>query len=242
MEVHHHAHTERKKWTHYLWEFLMLFLAVFCGFLAEYKLEHTIEHQREKQFVKQLLADLRADSGYFAKRTIRVNKILEKHQHFYELMTRTTKPSDKEIILGSLPLLYTFDVSATTGAYNQMKASGSLRYIRNEALTNSIQRYYEVLLPRVIKYSDDEIVFFNNNIFPFIQKHFRMQDFDSITDSLKTDSPVMMNRTGQTDQELLNVMESYSQSHRVIQDILVSPTMKKLNELIDLLKEEYHLK
>ena len=35
MEVHAHTHTERKKWTHYLWEFLMLFLAVFCGFLAE---------------------------------------------------------------------------------------------------------------------------------------------------------------------------------------------------------------
>jgi hypothetical protein len=30
MEVHAHAHTARKKWTHYLWEFLMLFLAVFC--------------------------------------------------------------------------------------------------------------------------------------------------------------------------------------------------------------------
>ena len=47
MEVHHHAHTARKKWTHYFWEFLMLFLAVFCGFLAEYQLEHTIEHNRE---------------------------------------------------------------------------------------------------------------------------------------------------------------------------------------------------
>jgi hypothetical protein len=35
MEVHHHAHTARKKWTHYFWEFLMLFVAVFCGFLAE---------------------------------------------------------------------------------------------------------------------------------------------------------------------------------------------------------------
>ncbi len=30
MEVHHHSHTARKKWTHYFWEFLMLFLAMFC--------------------------------------------------------------------------------------------------------------------------------------------------------------------------------------------------------------------
>jgi hypothetical protein len=42
MEVHHHAHTARKKWTHYFWEFFMLFLAVFCGFLAENQREHYI--------------------------------------------------------------------------------------------------------------------------------------------------------------------------------------------------------
>lgn len=33
MEVHAHSHTERKKWTHYLWEFLMLFLAVFSVYM-----------------------------------------------------------------------------------------------------------------------------------------------------------------------------------------------------------------
>ena len=68
MEVHAHAHTPRKKWSHYFWEFLMLFLAVFCGFLAENQREHMIEHQREKQFARQVLADLRTDSLFFVKR------------------------------------------------------------------------------------------------------------------------------------------------------------------------------
>src|SRR5688572_31875454 len=63
MEVHHHAHTSRKKWTHYFWEFLMLFLAVFCGFLAEYQLEHKIEKSREKQFMQWLVRDLKADTA-----------------------------------------------------------------------------------------------------------------------------------------------------------------------------------
>src|SRR5688572_29050727 len=73
MEVHHHAHTPQKKWTHYLWEFLMLFLAVFCGFLAEYKLEHTIEHQREKKFAGLLYEDLKKDT-LSLNRTIRMKK------------------------------------------------------------------------------------------------------------------------------------------------------------------------
>ena len=59
MEVHAHAHTARKKWTHYFWEFLMLFLAVFCGFLAEYQLEHKIERDREKKFIQTFIEDLK---------------------------------------------------------------------------------------------------------------------------------------------------------------------------------------
>src|SRR5512144_380423 len=63
MEVHHHSHTERKKWTHYFWEFLMLFLAVFCGFLAENQREHLVEHQREKQYMRTMLEDLQTDTA-----------------------------------------------------------------------------------------------------------------------------------------------------------------------------------
>jgi len=62
MEVHHHAHTARRKWAHYFWEFLMLFLAVFCGFLAEYQLEHLIEKDREKQYMKSIVEDLQNDT------------------------------------------------------------------------------------------------------------------------------------------------------------------------------------
>src|SRR5678816_2503402 len=56
------THTERKKWTHYLWEFLMLFLAVFCGFLAENIREHKIEQQRAKELAKNLYKEIYADS------------------------------------------------------------------------------------------------------------------------------------------------------------------------------------
>jgi hypothetical protein len=69
MEVHHHSHTERKKWAHYLWEFVMLFLAVFCGFLAENFREHQVERRRGKQYIFSLYEDLKSD-------TVRLNDIL----------------------------------------------------------------------------------------------------------------------------------------------------------------------
>ena len=61
MEVHHHSHTERKKWTHYLWEFLMLFLAVTLGFFVENQREHYVENKREKKYIQSFYEDLTAD-------------------------------------------------------------------------------------------------------------------------------------------------------------------------------------
>jgi hypothetical protein len=67
MEVHAHTHTPRKKWTHYLWEFLMLFLAVFCGFLAEYQLEHKIEKEKGMQYIRSFYKDLKTDTTEFTR-------------------------------------------------------------------------------------------------------------------------------------------------------------------------------
>ena len=219
----------------------MLFLAVFLGFLAENVREHQVEKEREKQFAKQLLDDMRADSLFFTKRIALVNKMLKKHQQFYQLMTGPVRPSDKDILSNCLPILYTFDVLVTTGTYNQMKASGGLRYIRNQILTNALQKYYEVLLPRVIRGSDFEVSYYTNHIDPFVLKHFRVQDFDFTADSVKTSIPILLNRTNQTDQELLNIIEGYSSLHKMTLDRLMSPAAENLNKLIDLVKKEYRL-
>ena len=70
MEVHAHTHMESlpagragKKFTHYLWEFLMLFLAVFAGFLAENIREDYVEQQRLLWFIKQLISGLERDTA-----------------------------------------------------------------------------------------------------------------------------------------------------------------------------------
>lgn len=65
MEVHTHTHSERKKWFHYLWEFLMLFLAVFCGFLAEYQLEHKIEKEKAHEYIRSFYEDLLSDTSSY---------------------------------------------------------------------------------------------------------------------------------------------------------------------------------
>src|SRR6476661_4911750 len=82
MEVHAHSHTERKKWHHYLWEFLMLFLAVFCGFLAENVREHMVEQQRSKELAGNLYKDLYAVSRDVQQKIANRNRKEEECSYF----------------------------------------------------------------------------------------------------------------------------------------------------------------
>ena len=244
MEVH--AHDLHKApghgLKHYLFEFLMLFLAVFCGFLAENQRERMIEHHRENEYARHLLADLRADSLFFAKRAEKMSEVLRQHHEFYQLMTGTIKPSNKDILCHLLPIFFIYDLQTTPATYNQMKASGSLRYMQQEELVNLIQKYYEVRLLRANLGLDITREFFNNFLQPFLQKHFRVQDYDIVSVTIKSDSPVFLDRSGQSEQELLNMFETYGRQIQVIQDRIITPTMTILNNLITLLKKEYHLK
>jgi len=145
MEVHRHAHTARKKWTHYFWEFLMLFLAVFCGFLAEYKLEHTIEHQREKQYIRSLIADLKNDKVNISSEIMAQKKRTAMMDSMINILNDLSKIHGNEGQLyywGRIsPRLGTLPVNTRT--FEQLKNSGNFRLIRNIETSNRIMAYYE---------------------------------------------------------------------------------------------------
>ena len=142
MEVHQHTHTPRKKFTHYLWEFLMLFLAVFCGFLAENQREHMVEHQREKQYMASMLEDLVTDTAELRKGIISADstnhytdsvliflssyKIADKLPYKFSLMMR---------LAGQRLTLINTDRTSS-----QLKNSGAMRLIRNKKVVDGILR------------------------------------------------------------------------------------------------------
>ncbi|HEU4859714.1 MAG TPA: hypothetical protein VFT15_07755 [Chitinophagaceae bacterium] len=154
MEVHAHTHTERKKWTHYFWEFLMLFLAVFCGFLAEYKLEHTIEHNRERQFITTMIEDLKSDTMQLSQ----------------NISYRKTREAMCDSLINNLPDhknrggdVYYYARNLTRPQYfspndrtlQQLKNSGALRLIRNLRVSDSIMSY-DQHLRYLMTLSEDE--------------------------------------------------------------------------------------
>ena len=159
MEVHHHAHTERKKWTHYFWEFLMLFLAVFCGFLAEYTLEHKIEKDRERQFINSFVNDLKAD---IAQLNSVIERRDEKVQRLDSLVILINSPNfasyGSSIYFNAIHSARLVDImfTANDGTLLQLKNSGGLRLIRNRTVVDSIA-HYDVSVRNLEKLGEQEM-------------------------------------------------------------------------------------
>ena len=145
MEVHAHTHTARKKWTHYLWEFLMLFLAVFCGFLAEYQLEHKIEKDRERQYISSLYEDLKENDKMFNQVLILQKIRIDRMDSMINMLNHPESIRGKEGLLYYFarvsPRLQTLTVNNRT--FEQLKNSGSFRLIRKIETSNRIMAYYE---------------------------------------------------------------------------------------------------
>jgi hypothetical protein len=158
MEVHAHTHPAplsrersdsgggtRKKWTHYLWEFLMLFLAVFCGFLAENQREHYIEHQREKQFMRSMIEDLQKDTVELEKAIVKAKQIA-RYSDSAVIFLRSYKPGSTlptsfAVHGGKAGLLQS--IIHTDRTSSQLKNSGAMRLIRDKKVNEMIIAYWK---------------------------------------------------------------------------------------------------
>ena len=142
MEVHAHAHTERKKFKHYFWEFLMLFLAVFCGFLAENIREHSVERHREKEYIVSLIKDLQNDiNGLQDAEKAKLKRIAmaDSINHLFE--KKDFKNSSADIYFLGAHLGFRAYFHPNDGTIQQLKNAGGLRLIKKRNVVDSLQRY-----------------------------------------------------------------------------------------------------
>ena len=242
MEVHHHAHTPRKKWTHYFWEFLMLFLAVFSGFLAEYQLEHVIENQREKQFMKLMIADLESDTQEIRSISNEIDKRLQKVDSL--LVFLTTQPLLQENIIRAYhytyPVLNNLTFKFNDRTVTQLKNSGNMRIIRNQKVNDGIISYWNEI--EKINQAHDRHTAYRTK-----GRDMETRIFNTAELYLKNKSPVDVNnaiRLINPDpllvKEYANVVAAAGVMLGSIQN-LIQNQLTIAKELIFLIKKEYHL-
>ena len=142
MEVHAHTHTERKKWIHYFWEFIMLFLAVFCGFIAENKREHYVEHKREIQFMRSYIEDLKIDNRTLSYQIPLFKEKITKIDTLVGCLKQATPATGSNrsyLFFWHASWFYKFFPVDRT--MQQLKNAGAMRLIRNEMAADSIISY-----------------------------------------------------------------------------------------------------
>ena len=159
MEVHHHSHSERKKWTHYFWEFLMLFLAVTLGFFVENQREHYVEHQRELQYMRSMVEDLKLDT---TELTGHIRMRIERDEMLDSLVYLLTQTNIREngnsiYYIGRIvsPPISFFPNDRTI---QQLKSAGGLRLIRDMDISNSIMAYDRKMRQSVFELGDEQQV------------------------------------------------------------------------------------
>ena len=249
MEVHHHAHTPRKKWTHYFWEFLMLFLAVFCGFLAENQREHMVEQQREKQYIKSLKKDLETDINQINRLKTELHDFISRLDSIAEGLNQfdADGPSLATYKTISRDDLGFPDFIYTDRTMQQLKNAGGMRLIRNKQVADSIADYdaqvrrgmvlqdliNNLYIPRVI----DKLNYVLNvtEINKLMAGNYTKED----TSNLKKNILLIHDKVELT--RLVNEFRHYR--HTIdLQIQYIGYDSEKASKLISLLQKEYHLK
>jgi hypothetical protein len=244
MEVHAHSHTARKKWTHYLWEFLMLFLAVFCGFLAEYQLEHKIEKDREKQYMTSMVQDLRSDTLMLKSNvTLRQSRLIMIDSLIRMLNSTDRNKYGNDIYYFARSISPPANIFPNDGTIQQLKSSGNLRLIRNNNITNSIMAYDQKMRNALFEMGDEIEIraeyrqlarkLFNTNVFH------EMIATDTVSrptnaPQLYTNDPVLIN-------EFIGQVQYVKRVHQA-QLIRSEQLLVQAIQLIADIKKEYQLK
>ena len=245
MEVHAHSHTERKKWTHYFWEFLMLFLAVTLGFLVENQREHLIEHQREKQFMASLVEDLKEDIAILNSQ-IKNSKedISQMDTLMYYLSNKVSDDQNNRIYyLGRLASRHSiFNYNNRT--IDQMRNSGGFRLVRKPNVSKMIMGYYRQI--RLMEMLEEIEKNEEHEYRKVAVKVFDPMIFDSmITDKDSVIAPQGKNVLRTSSAESLGDLSGWLQ---YIKSSIQGLTEFKKNltqtakDLIGLVEHEYHLK
>ena len=252
MEVHHHPHTAdpgshrgKKKWTHYFWEFLMLFLAVTLGFLVENQREHYIEHQREKQFMISLVADLNEDI------VILTNQISDGMANVAAMDSLIFYLKNKPAAEQLNRIYYLGRKASRNDIFNynnrtidQMRNSGGFRLVRKQEVANYIMGYYRQIkllemLEEIEKKEEHEYRSVAIRVFDPVIFNSMVTDRDSIISphgnpALRTqNADILADLSGWIQYMKSSVMGLTEEKKNL---------KKSAEDLVALVKKEYHLK
>ena len=245
MEVHSHAHTARKKWTHYLFEFLMLFLAISAGFLVENMREHYVENKREKVLIKSFVEDLKQDTAKItANIQIRNSKILVMDSLIKIINSSDPNQDGQSVYYWGRRVSRSTLFQSNDRTIKQLKNAGGLRLIRNQTASNTIMTYDQ---------ANDYIIFLQTNreslelaeIYPLLAKLFDGNVLETMIHGLEITRPSGNPVLRSTDKNLILDLTYFLHQYKSTSIVIIvrlQELKQTATETIQFLQKEYQLK
>lgn len=246
MEVHHHPHTERKKWTHYLWEFLMLFLAVTLGFFVENQREHLIEHQREKQFMISLLQDLKNDTATLSENIETWNFIYNNIDTLHSLVEPPFQSVNTEMAYYHAAFIFSFgEFNYNDRTIDQLHNAGNFRLIRKKNVVEKLVSYDNIIRNQL---RNQETVARNELITVLSQQSdiFNSKHIDEYLKRVFSPASLPAKQLYKVENKTEQLFRYYNELYKYswIANVLIVENKELKNRainLIELVKKEYHL-
>ena len=200
-----------------------------------------IEHKRARQFAVSLLSDLKSDTAGLHTIIGFGNK---KISAIDSLIAQIEQPKEK----WKDTLIYKYEGSAgrvrpfehNSGTYEQMKASGSLRYFKQD-LTDLLNQYDAQAKKTKVR-EDIHLNYASNLLNPFMLQIMDARSLIQIQDGTLPTHPLVFRKT---DKETIALWINYAvvvQSTQERTVIEYSSMLAKAKEIILALQKEYHLK
>jgi len=244
MEVHQHTHTPRKKWTHYFWEFFMLFLAVTLGFFVENQREHYVEHMREKQYMRSMMKDLFTDLENIELTKTEKERMVQFGDSITQLYVSGDYNRHTDYFYYYARNFSTYQnlFFMTDGTLIQLKNSGALRLIRKLPVVDSLQAYDNFY--NQFKLSQERESEFLADYRETMSKVFDIKVFNEMVKTfdiiMPEGNPSIFNEDKQLINELL-VKVHIARRNRLGSIRYLNRLKEKANNLIAMIKKEYHL-
>lgn len=243
MEVHAHTHTERKKWTHYLFEFLMLFLAISAGFLVENLREQYVENKREKVFIKSFIEDLKEDTAKITSNMqLRNTKILMMDSLIKLLNSPDPNHDGQSVYYWGRRVTRSTLFQSNDRTIKQLKNSGGLRLIRNQTASNTIMTYDQA--NDYINYLQNREGQELNEIYPLLAKLFDGNVLETMIHGMEITRPPGNPVLRSTDKNLILDLTYFLHQYKTSSIVIIVrlQTLKQSAiEAIQFLQKEYHL-
>ena len=259
MEVHHHPEVEKKGFKEYLLEGLMIFLAVTMGFFAETIRESISESSHAKELAESLFKEAYTDS---VTMQARIKLRLEKEsqmQYFRQYVSDSSLTRLSPRFYPAFEWTYVLTSSnmfePNDGILNQLRNSGSLRYLKGNEVQNRISQM-NVVTAVIRERNRQELEFLNNYIRPFMLKHFdfKWQDeyvhygkitiLEALTQTdFRPSRPPVIKHLDQFDrQDAEGLTAYYLLVTRATRQVFYQNYINANRQLLAALRNEYHFK